>query len=103
MRVVNTHFQGWLRRPTVHIRSLSMMCDCDAKTVFSKGDRVYVNAKALRPLVEERTTIRGKQNVLTDIYSVFQVGEYTIEIVGKRGRTRLTIKAKDALKVSSNA
>ena len=80
-----------------------MMCDCDAKTVFSKGDRVYVDAKALQPLVEVRITNLGKQNVLTDVYSVFHVGEKTIEIVGKRGRTRLTIEAKDAMKVSLNA
>ena len=80
-----------------------MMCDCDAKTVFSKGDRVYVYAKALRPLVEKRITKRGKKNVLSDVYKVFHVGKNTIEIVGERGRTRLTIEAKDALKVSLNA
>lgn len=79
---------------------------CEAKTqVFAVDDRVYVDAKALQPLVQERATEKGKRNVLTDQYRVFKVGETgnCIEVVGKRGRKRLSIKVEDAMKVSDDA
>ena len=57
-----------------------MTCHAETET-FAVNDRVYVNAKALQPLLQERTTEKGKQNVLTDQYRVVKVGEEKLDAV----------------------
>lgn len=67
------------------------------------GDRVIVDAKALRPLLPKGASLKDQTRVLSDTYKIRRIGKHRVQVKGQNGKKILRVNKESVVQLQASA